>query len=116
MPIFLRDARAVLVVHVPETGWKRCDRCTAAPTRSRCCAARGGDRADRALRRHGEDACDLGLRTEVPRSIDSARRAGVPSSAVEVPPALTARLTDFYRTDYEAFGYPLPDPEAEGQQ
>ncbi|WP_182525555.1 sulfotransferase family 2 domain-containing protein [Nocardioides dongkuii] len=58
----------------------------------------------------------LGLDSEIPHSFHSAQRAGVASADVEVSPALTARLTDFYRTDYEAFGYPMPGPDAEGQQ
>ncbi len=53
--------------------------------------------------RHG-----LELRTKVPRSLHSNKRAGISSSEVEVSPALTARLAELYRVDYERFGYPVP--------
>lgn len=59
---------------------------------------------------------DLGLDAEIPQSLHSAERAGVSSSAVEVSDSLRERLTDFYRIDYDRFGYPLPTgPGTEGQ-
>ena len=57
---------------------------------------------------------DLGLGPQVPRSFHSEKRAGVSSSDVEISPGLAERLADFYRSDYDRFGYPLPGAAPEG--
>lgn len=51
---------------------------------------------------------DLGLDTTVPHSFRSTRRTGVSSTAVEVSPAAASLITDFYRNDFERFGYEPP--------
>lgn len=48
---------------------------------------------------------DAQLSEEPPRAMSSLKRAGVPSSAVEVSPALDERLRQIYATDYARFGY-----------
>lgn len=50
---------------------------------------------------------DLGLEGRLPRASHS-RRVGVSSDDVEVSPVLAAELADFYRADFERFGYPRP--------
>ena len=47
---------------------------------------------------------DLGLTTTIPHRLRSEYR-GLPSSAVELSPALLAHLHDFYADDFERFGY-----------
>ncbi|MCD4525801.1 sulfotransferase family 2 domain-containing protein [Nocardioides sp. cx-173] len=52
----------------------------------------------------------LDLDPAVPHTMHGTQRAGLPSSAVELSPALVDRLSDFYASDFELFGYPRPVP------
>ncbi len=47
----------------------------------------------------------LDLPAEVPHAMNRAKASGVASRDVEISEATSARVRDFYRADYEAFGY-----------
>ena len=51
---------------------------------------------------------DLGLATQVPLIQSSARRAGVPSSQVQLSDELLRELGELYAEDFGRFGYPHP--------
>ncbi|WP_402466717.1 sulfotransferase family 2 domain-containing protein [Isoptericola aurantiacus] len=51
------------------------------------------------------DQFSLGIPEEVARVRTSEKNSGVPSQDVELTPALESRLRDFYRTDFDTFGY-----------
>ncbi|TIC89221.1 sulfotransferase family protein [Nocardioides sp. GY 10113] len=52
-----------------------------------------------------EAALGVTLERDVNRGQDSTKHVGIPSSAVEVSPALEERLRDFYAEDFRTFGY-----------
>lgn len=51
------------------------------------------------------DRFGLDLADEIPHRLARAKKSGIPSEKVEISPATEQRVREFYREDYEQFGY-----------
>jgi len=52
------------------------------------------------------DTYGLGLQARAPREREGTTKTGISSRDVAISPAVEARVKEFYRRDYEQFGYP----------